>query len=166
MPQVIESFEEFRQRQRCEHINLGTEVAQTGQEVNRYVFANGAYSDATGHYDPPTDERARFTVQRDFLRAKLSREERAFRDFRQTVVNQASLHARYSNLPPGATPEAVEDLRRGQERILRLRALLAKVEAQLVDPETRKKQQESSNLEGELRQRHMELLKQVQSIEV
>ena len=60
----------------------------------------------------------------------------------------------------------MDDLRRGRERILRLRELLAKVEAGLVDPEEAKKQQAKASLEGELRQRHLELLKQVTSIEV
>jgi hypothetical protein len=165
MPQVIESFDEFRQRQGCEHINLGSEVSRTGETVNRFVFANGAYSDSSGHYDPPDDTKVRLVVQRDFLKTKLSREERAFHAFKQDVVNQGALHARYSNLP-AVTPEAVDQLRRGQERILRLRELLAKVEAQLVDPEAARKQQAKANLEGELRKRHLELLRQIQSIEV
>ena len=90
MPQVIESFGEFCQRQGCEYINLGSEVSGAGHEVNRYVFANGAYSDSTGHYDPPADEKVRLMVQRDFLKTKLRREERDFKEFRQTVVNQAA----------------------------------------------------------------------------
>jgi len=165
MPQVIETFDEFRQRQRCEHINLGSEVSGAGHEVNRYVFANGAYSDSTGHYDPPPDEKVRLVVQRDFLKTKLRREERDFKEFRQTVINQASLHARYSNLPP-ITAQAVDDLRRGRERILRLREWLVKVEAGLIDPEEAKKQQAKLSLEGEQRRRHLELLSQVQQIEV
>jgi hypothetical protein len=167
MPQVIETFQEFVIRQDCEYIITGTQISpKTGYNANRIVFANGAVSDRVTHFEPPSDRTTLLQVRREFLKTKLTREERDFREFKNRTISQASLHARFKDLPSGIDAESVEALRQGQTRVLRLREELAAVEQELTDPNQARHQQELMLTQAQQRNEHVSLLNKFQSIDI
>jgi len=133
------SFQEFAKEQGCPYI-VSNPTAMRGP-TNRVLFANGAVSDGVwNHCPPPTDKRGCLLARRDYLRARLEREEKEFIEFRAECVQQIHLAARFSNLPPPPA-DAADQLRAGAARIQQLQTELAQVEADLVDPEEQKRRQ-------------------------
>lgn len=59
MPQVIETFQEFKDRQGCECVYVR----------ERWLFANGAESNQEQHVEPPSDEIALLLLRHEFLKA-------------------------------------------------------------------------------------------------
>jgi hypothetical protein len=156
MPILIETFEEFAQRQGCKHF------AFAGQ----FLFENGAVSDGRRHSDPPADPKTLLQAKRQYLKLVLDFEVKEFNAFKHKSIEMANLHERNPQLPSGVGPEAVEMLRQGKARIERLRGQLAVIDEQLVDPEAARNRQEQASWMAQDQMRHRDYVHQVMQIEI
>jgi hypothetical protein len=95
------------------------------------AFASGAVWVGDWGIEPdPADVYATLSGQREYLIAKEKAETATWEAARRDAIEVSSRALIYHNLPP-CSPERVEELKRGQERIARIRAERAAVEAAL-----------------------------------
>ncbi len=78
-----ESFLSFVERQGCEYVTAN----------NRHLFANGAQSNESYHFEPPTDPEALLELRYEFLRVKLAKLTKQYEGDRQAISEQARYHA-------------------------------------------------------------------------
>lgn len=117
----LELFHEFRERQGCPFIINANGVR---------VFVNGATSDGDlRHLDPPSDPKELAAIRLQFFKPKLEAEERAFSNFRQSVVDMAEFKDKYPNSNvPGPPPDADAQLKQGAARISGLKQRVRQLE--------------------------------------
>jgi hypothetical protein len=156
MPIVIEVFHEFEARQNCPSFAVG----------NQILFENGAVWNGDRGVDPSDDPRERMEAQRKYCGVLLEREERAFKQFKRKSLEQAALHDRFPNLPPGVGPDTVEQLRQGKERIENLRAWIAELDSHLVDPAEIVIDQNLVGMMAEDRKRNRQYVQEVLDINI
>ena len=131
----------------------------------RFLFENGATSNREKHQGPPEDEFARLRLLREFLQHKLEKEEVAFHAYKVATMEAASLHSRYPNLPtPDATAPVL--LRRGQQRVLRLRNRLKEIDDKLADSPEAHEQQKRNEQRMEHNQEQTALLTKIEAIRI
>ena len=138
---TIESFDEFAAR----HGGSPVEVR------NQFIFADGAtcrseYGDARA--EPPADPASLLALQREYHRATAERAEATFYDARSRFSEQASLAARYSNLP-SAPEDAPEILNNLKQAVHRERAELARIESELAKTPQARRRQERQELDNQ-----------------
>src|SRR5262245_4694561 len=133
---LIESFEEFKQRQNCEVIKI-----KDGDFEEAWLFANGAacvqqklmQNQPLDCHEPPQEKFALLRAQRLFVATKLGREaadyEAALADYKE----QSSNAARYPHHCPPLPAGAMDSLRAGWDFIESLRQELEKIDAQLAN---------------------------------
>jgi hypothetical protein len=167
VPIIIELFEEFAERQACEHATIDLSRG-SGNGKRKIVFANGATSDGqNSHTDPPKEPRALLEAKREYLVAKLDREVELWKRFKERCTNQENYHTRSpSYCPPGITDESTKQLKDGAARILQLKNDLAAIDAELVDPEEVRRQQEENARQSKRAMDHIESWRTFQEIEI
>ncbi|VTT97976.1 unnamed protein product [Gemmataceae bacterium] len=166
MPTIIETFPEFASRQGCEYIIAGRETSfRTGDEVHRLVFANGAVSDGVNHFNPPTDSRTLLLLRKEFVEAKLQKEENDFTEYRNACLEQAAISSRFPNLP-GPPTEAPQLLQAGAERIAKLREELARLNEQLVDRQAIERERYRSQVTEDERFRRLSVAAAIRGITI
>lgn len=78
-----ESFLAFVERQGCEYVTAN----------NRHLFANGAQSNESYHFEPPTDPEALLELRYEYLRVKLAKLTKQYEGDRQAILEQARYHS-------------------------------------------------------------------------
>ncbi len=165
MPQMILDFREFQAMQGCDYVMSGRQGSRrTGEYVSRFVFANGAVSDGSSHFDPPTDPRELLVLRREYVRSKLEVECNEFFDYKSWCVEQSHLHQNLPLVCPAVPPEAPDLLRAGQARIVKLREELAVLEKQLEDKAEIKRQRDQQAMLAREQSRSQKLAHEIQSI--
>jgi len=81
------------------------------------------------------------------------------------VVNQASLSARFGNLPPPAD-EAADDLKRGRERIHALREQIRAIDEQLEESPAAQRARADAQREEERRRQAAAVIDQIRGIDI
>ena len=115
----IEDFSEFRSRMDCEcYLVRGV-----------HVFANGGQSNGNTHADPPTDPHELLELRVQFLKAKLSGEEKKFNNCKSYITSQAECHSYNAGPPP--EEEAFAELECLRQSVLSLREELEEKRAEL-----------------------------------
>jgi hypothetical protein len=170
MPMVmLESFQEFANRQRmpdgrrAEWImsRNGRHGSLRGFLTQEFLFENGASSNgAETHFAPPADARELLRAKKTFFEMCLKEDQRRWNEYRTDCLNQAELHRRFPNLPPGAGPHAIKLLEEGQERQARLQTMIdglgKEIEA-LKTPQEREVEAAEAKRQEEQRERSMQL---------
>ena len=117
-----EDFHEFIRRQ-----GVGQPTFMHG----RFVFENLATSDGLlKHMDPPTDKYEILELEREIYQWTLDTEIENFNNAKKETMSQVSMAKRYVNIT-GPDQSSVDDLKRGQSRIAKLRKQLEEVETKL-----------------------------------
>lgn len=128
-----ESFGEFKQRMKCECIQLGLAdgYPDGGRLVGRgsFLFQNGALSDGvTNHYEAPVEQATLLRLRKHFIATKLKREIAAFDQFKASCEQQAGYHLSSPMTCPPPPANAADQLRAGKARIEKLRDELAAID--------------------------------------
>jgi hypothetical protein len=159
MPIVIETWAEFHKRHGGNCIRVG----------GQFLFPDGARADSTGNLrsEPPTDPYQLLQAKRAYVEAKLSHESDEFHAFRSECQQQAAFAARYgSNNVPGPPENAVEQLERGRERIVKLHDELVELDRQIADTPQGRSRQERRDHEEKQRSQMTEQMRAIQSVNV
>jgi hypothetical protein len=167
VPQMILDFREFQAMQGCDYVQSGRQGSRrTGEWVNRWVFANGAWSDGSSHYDPPTDPKQLLQLRREYVQAKLEFECKEFREYKDWCTEQSNLHQQLPLVCPAVPLEAPDLLRAGQARITKLREELAVLEKQLEDKAALKRQRDQQEMLAREQSTSQKLAHEIQSINI
>jgi hypothetical protein len=177
---VLESFQEFAKRQfedggrQAAFLKVNTQIGlRSGDTTDLILFSNGARSNGTTHWDPPTDPVERLEARLAFLKAALKEETYRWQSFRAEVLNAGELAKRFSNLP-GVSQSDIDQLEEGVVRIQWLRELIAEHEQELsalIEQSPFRKaaleQKETREaLAAELAERHHQLMETVKGFSI
>ena len=113
-----ESLEEFIERRACKYVRTDS----------GWFFEDGAFSNGSHHYEPPSDEFELARQRKIFFKTKLDDEITAFNRFKANVAAQANHYRRFggSVMPPPA--DAADQLKAGGKRIHKLQEQLAELD--------------------------------------
>lgn len=159
MPHVyVESFGEFAERHGHD------QVAYRG---TLFLFSDGAICNQEGSafQEPPEKPSARLHLQRDYARIRVERAEGEFSNASTAFAEQATLAARYRNLPPPPSnaPEILESLK---AEVYKWRERLAELEEQLSKTPEANEAQRRQRLESDRKSRMNELSARIRSIKL
>lgn len=149
----VENFHEFRERMNCPFV----------EARGRFMFANGGLSNRFTHSDPPTDPTELLGRKREFARVQLEAAEKEFANTKRAFGEQASLAARYPNLPgaPSNAPQILRDLRK--VAVVR-RVALARIEAELAEMPAAIAIRRRDEIERERQEQHRRLRDEIGAI--
>ena len=155
---VIDSYQEFADR------HGGSPV----QVENIFLFPDGASvngDDRDDRREPPADPTERLRARRDYVAAHLDRTIDNFQSLKAHCHEQASLAARYTNLP-GPPVDAPKELRRLAALAEKYREELAEIDAQLAETPEAQRQRELDALRAEQNARQAQLMAEIKGIEI
>lgn len=151
----IENYNEFKQRQNCKEEPINIQGVLT--------FENGAAWSNMAGANPPEDEYELARIQSRYYRAKLKLAEDEFFRYQSHSLNQASLAARYANLP-GADPNAPVILKKLKaEATMWGEKLQASIDILKNSPANQLKRKREE-LMAERRAEHQELINKIKQI--
>jgi hypothetical protein len=154
MPIVIETYSEFKHRMNCEYLEIGEGFSW------KVLFANGGVWSANLPLDPPTDPKELLRRKRDFIKARLDRENAQFNSAYNDAMRIGNLSLACENVD-GLSPAVLESLEQGKQRIAKLREDLAAIDKDLIDPEEVAREQHRQQVIRDVHRRREEAFKQL-----
>lgn len=159
MPIVIELVNEFRERMGCESVVVNGE----------FLFANGGrwvtteYGTAHG-VEPPTDPHELLVLRRLFVRAKVEKGEKQFVSLRDSIQDQAKVHAMGAG--PEPHPDAIPVLKQTAAEVKKLRAELQAIEEQIAAHNRVERPDSRQEARVQAHARAIEIVKELRQIEI
>jgi hypothetical protein len=114
-------------------------------------------------FEPPGDKLGNLRARRGYVEAQLKIEVAEFYKYRNEYLRDAQMHMASPAFVPSVPPEAVESLKAGKARILKLQEQLNKIDAKLPD---QKHQQENAQRAQERDMEAMQRRLEIESVQL